>query len=255
MEQLLTASAIISFFTLVLMEIVLGIDNVIFVSIIMGRLSEQKQKAARKWWMIMGILMRVALLLSLSWLLKNGNQELFAIFGKSFNLRSLIMLGGGLFLLVKTVGEIHHKIEGVEEKTIPKNQKQVSSFLRIVVQIVLVDMVFSFDSIVTAVGMAQHIEIMIAAVIIAMFIMFLFSVKIANFIEKHPTVKMLALSFLVMVGLVLIIEGWDADRAHEMHLKNYVYFAMAFSFGVELLNMKQRKKINSENNQSTNRSE
>lgn len=242
MSDILTLNSLISFLTLAILEIVLGIDNVIFVSIIMGRLSPEKQKAARKWWMITGIFVRIILLLSLSWLLQHGNSELFSIFGKSFNLRSLIMLAGGLFLLIKTVGEIHHKLEGEMPEEIPKTQKNISSFLRVVIQIMLVDMVFSFDSIITAVGMAQHVEIMIAAVVLAMFIMFVFSAKISTFIEKHPTVKMLALSFLVMVGVVLLIEGWDADKAHDLHLKNYVYFAMAFSFGVELLNMKQRKK-------------
>jgi predicted tellurium resistance membrane protein TerC len=150
------------------------------------------------------------------------------------------MLGGGLFLLIKTVSEIHQKLEGAEHHG--GKQKAVTATLaQVVIQMMLVDMVFSFDSIITAVGMAQHVEIMIIAVIIAMVVMFLFSSRIAAFIEKHPTVKMLALSFLVMIGVVLLVEGWDAEKAHDLHLKNYVYFAMAFSFGVELLNMQWRK--------------
>lgn len=242
MQEILAnpGAAIISLLTLTILEIVLGIDNVIFVSIIMGKLDEVKQKKARQLWMISGIIVRILLLLSLSWLLKYGNDELFSIMGKGFNLRSLIMLAGGLFLLVKTVGEIHHKLEG-EDGHSEKN-KVVKSFANVIVQIMLVDMVFSFDSIITAVGIAKHVEIMITAVVIAMIVMFVFSRNIATFIEKHPTIKMLALSFLVMVGLVLIIEGWDAEKAHEMHLKNYVYFGMAFSFLVELLNMRFRKK-------------
>ncbi|MCC7031136.1 MAG: TerC family protein, partial [Chitinophagaceae bacterium] len=176
----------------------------------------------------------------LTWLVKNGSSELFSLFGKSFNLRGLIMLAGGMFLLVKTVSEIHQKLEG-EEHGVQANTK-AATLMQVVVQMMLVDMVFSFDSIITAVGMAQHVEVMIMAVIIAMIVMFVFSAKIAAFIEKHPTVKMLALSFLVMIGVVLLIEGWDADKAHELHLKNYVYFAMAFSFGVELLNLQLRKK-------------
>lgn len=243
MTEIFTANGIVSLLTLTILEIVLGVDNVIFVSIIMGRLGAKDQKRARRLWMILGIIIRVLLLLSLSWLVANGNTELFSIslFGleKGFNLRSLIMLAGGLFLLVKTVGEIHNKLEGEHFKD--KKSSAVKSFGKIMVQIMLVDMVFSFDSIITAVGIAKHVEIMIIAVVIAMIIMFTFSARIASFIEKHPTIKMLALSFLVMVGVVLIIEGWDADRAHEMHLKNYVYFAMAFSFGVELLNMRIRK--------------
>lgn len=240
MEYLLSADALISLLTLTVLEVVLGVDNVIFVSIIMGRLPVEKHKTARRIWMLTGITIRVLLLLSLSWLVKNGNAELFMLFGKSFNLRSLIMLGGGLFLLVKTVSEIHAKLEGEEHG--PGQKKPAASLMKVVVQMMLVDMVFSFDSIITAVGMARHVEVMIIAVVIAMFIMFLFSSHIATFIDKHPTVKMLALSFLVMIGVVLLIEGWSAEQAHELHLKNYVYFAMAFSFAVELLNMQLRKR-------------
>jgi len=240
MNDLFSADALISLLTLTILEIVLGVDNVIFVSIIMGRLDQAKQKTARRIWMFTGVLVRVLLLLSLTWLVKNGNATLFAIGDKEFNLRGLIMLGGGLFLLTKTVGEIHQKLEGAEHETTSKNKG--GNLVKIVIQMMLVDTVFSFDSIITAVGMAQHVEIMITAVVVAMFIMFLFSGKIADFVEKHPTVKMLALSFLVMIGCVLLIEGWDAEKAHELHLKNYVYFSMAFSFAVELLNLQLRKK-------------
>ena len=240
MNYLFSADALISLLTLTVLEIVLGVDNVIFVSIIMGRLDQAKQKAARRIWMFTGVLVRVLLLLSLTWLVKNGNSTLFAIAGKEFNLRGLIMLGGGLFLLTKTVSEIHQKLEGAEHETSVKGTG--GNLMKVVVQMMLVDTVFSFDSIITAVGMAQHVEIMIIAVVIAMFVMFLFSGKIADFVEKHPTVKMLALSFLVMIGCVLLIEGWDAEKAHDLHLKNYVYFSMAFSFAVELLNLQLRKK-------------
>lgn len=241
MAELLNLESFISLLTLAILEIVLGVDNVIFVSIIMGRLPKENQKRARQLWMLTGILVRVLLLLSLTWLVQNGNKELFRIMGKGFDLRSLIMLAGGLFLLVKTVGEIHKKLEGDEHVREGNAQKSVR-FWNIIFQIMMVDMVFSFDSIITAVGIAKHVEIMICAVVIAMIVMFTFAGKITDFIEKHPTVKMLALSFLVMVGLVLIIEGWDAEKAHEIHLKNYVYFAMAFSFVVELLNMQLRKR-------------
>lgn len=240
MNDLFSADALISLLTLTILEIVLGVDNVIFVSIIMGRLDQAKQKTARRIWMFTGVLVRVLLLLSLTWLVKNGNATLFAIGDKEFNLRGLIMLGGGLFLLTKTVGEIHQKLEGAEHESTSKNKG--GNLVKIVIQMMLVDTVFSFDSIITAVGMAQHVEIMITAVVVAMFIMFLFSGKIADFVEKHPTVKMLALSFLVMIGCVLLIEGWDAEKAHDLHLKNYVYFSMAFSFAVELLNLQLRKK-------------
>ena len=240
MDYLLSADALISLLTLTVLEIVLGVDNVIFVSIIMGRLEQAKQKVARRIWMVTGILVRVFLLMSLTWLVKNGSSELFAIAGKSFNLRGLIMLGGGLFLLFKTVSEIHQKLEGSSHETTVKSKG--ATLMQVVIQMMLVDMVFSFDSIITAVGMAQHVEVMIIAVILAMIVMFLFSGKIAAFVEEHPTVKMLALSFLVMIGCVLLIEGWDAEKAHDLHLKNYVYFAMAFSFIVELLNLQLRKR-------------
>ena len=241
MESLFTGENFVSLLTLAVLEVVLGIDNVIFVSIIMGRLDEAKKKTARKIWMVAGILVRAGLLMGLGWLVEHGNSELFNIFGKGFNLRSLIMLAGGFFLLYKTVKEIHEKLEGEEE--ISEGYRRVPvKFSTVIMQIILIDMVFSFDSIITAVGMARRIEVMITAVVIAMIVMFIFSKKISEFIHKHPTLKMLALSFLVMIGVVLLIEGWDADKAHELHLKNYVYFAMAFSFAVEMLNMWMRKK-------------
>jgi predicted tellurium resistance membrane protein TerC len=242
MEGLFTAENFISLFTLTLMEIVLGIDNVIFVSIIMGRLKKDEQLKVRRIWMVAGIAVRIVLLMGLGWLVQHGNKELFNIAGYGITLRSIIMLLGGFFLLFKTVKEIHSKLEGeeIDEKSLAG--KAPSKFGAVIGQIILIDMVFSFDSIITAVGMARRIEVMIVAVIIAMIIMFLFSQRISNFIHKRPTLKMLALSFLVMVGVVLIIEGLDPQRAHEMHLKNYVYFAMAFSFLVEVLNLRAQRK-------------
>lgn len=241
MEYLFSLDALISLLTLTILEIVLGIDNVIFVSIIMGRMPQNQQLKARRVWMFAGITVRVLLLMALGWLIKQKGTPLFSLFGKGFDLASLVMIAGGLFLLYKTVKEIHHKLEGDEDE-FQNVGKKPASFFSAIGQIILVDMVFSFDSIITAVGIANHLEVMIIAVIIAMFIMFLFSQKIADFINKHPTLKMLALSFLVMVGMILIVEGWAAEKAEELHLKNYVYFGMAFSFAVELLNMKIRKK-------------
>src|SRR5215211_4020533 len=206
MENIITADNVISLFTLALLEIILGVDNVIFVSIIMGRLHKSKQLNARRWWMITGIGVRVILLFCLSWLITQKGKPLFTLFGRGFDLSSLVMLGGGIFLLYKTVKEIHHKLEGDEEALEDNAVKTASSFGA------------------------------------AIFVMFLFSQKISDFIQKHPTFKMLALSFLVLVAVVLMVEGWNSEKAHELHLKNYVYFAMAFSFGVELLNMKLRKK-------------
>ena len=246
MEHLFTSESIISFFVLVLLEVVLGIDNVIFVSIIMNRLPDAKQqKNARRFWMISGIVMRSLLLMALGWLLAQKGNYIIpeSWFGKGFDLASIVMIVGGLFLIYKSVKEIHGKLEGEDpnEKNDNSNKLTLSKAL---VQIVIIDAVFSFDSIITAGGTAKHVEIMIAAVVIAMIIMFTFSPKISSFIHKHPTLKMLALSFLVMIGLSLVMEGWAPEKAHDLGLKNYIYFGMAFSFLVELLNMTMMKKQN-----------
>jgi predicted tellurium resistance membrane protein TerC len=243
MEHLFTSESIISFFILVILEIVLGIDNVIFVSIILNRLKEKKdQRKARRTWMVTGIISRSIMLLGLGWLLSQKGKSVFEIFGKGFDLASIVMILGGLFLIYKSVKEIHDKLEGEDPNALQKEEKGLS-FGQAVVQIMLIDAVFSFDSIITAGGTAKYVSIMIAAVVIAMAIMFLFSPSISSFIYKHPTLKMLALSFLVMIGLSLIIEGWDSTAAHQLHLKNYIYFGMAFSFIVELLNMTMRSRI------------
>jgi predicted tellurium resistance membrane protein TerC len=243
MELITSPEAWISLLTLTLLEIVLGIDNVIFVSIILNRVEEKSQKTARVIWMITGIISRCLMLFGLSWLLSQKGNFIVpeSWFGKGFDLASLVMLFGGLFLLYKSVMEIHHKLEGEDPSANAENKKPLG-FSAAIFQIMLIDAVFSFDSIITAGGTAKHLEVMIIAVVIAMIIMFTFSPKIAGFIHKHPTLKMLALSFLVMIGLSLIIEGWDAKAAHEMHLKNYIYFGMAFSVGVEVLNMIFRKR-------------
>ncbi|MFZ9388205.1 MAG: TerC family protein [Chitinophagaceae bacterium] len=237
MEHLFTSESIISFIILVILEVVLGIDNVIFVSIILNRLKGEKdQRGARRIWMITGILSRSAMLMVLGWLLAQKGKSVFHIGNKGFDLASIVMLAGGLFLIYKSVMEIHHKLEGEDPNETLRNKKPLS-FGQAIGQIMLIDAVFSFDSIITAGGTAKHVEIMIAAVVIAMIVMFLFSPSISGFIHKHPTLKMLALSFLVMIGLSLIIEGWDSEAAHQLHLKNYIYFGMAFSFIVEMLNM------------------
>ena len=242
MEELFTIQNVVSLFTLTLLEVVLGIDNVIFVSIIMGRLHRGQQARARRLWMITGIMVRVILLFCLSWLVTQKGKPVFTLFDKGFDLASLVMLGGGLFLLYKTVKEIHGKLEGDEEAMEDSATNKVKGFGSAIIQIIFIDMIFSFDSMITAVGIANVLPVMITAVCIAMVIMFLFSQKIADFIAKRPTFKMLALSFLVLVSFVLLVEGWNAEQAHELHLKNYVYFAMAFSFAVEILNQRMLKK-------------
>jgi predicted tellurium resistance membrane protein TerC len=237
MEHLFTSESIISFLILVVLEVVLGIDNVIFVSIILNRLKGKKdEQRARRTWMITGIIVRSVLLMGLGWLLSQKGKAVFTIGDKGFDLASIVMIAGGLFLIYKSVMEIHHKLEGADPNE-ESAQKKPLTLSQAIGQIILIDAVFSFDSIITAGGTAKYVEIMIAAVVIAMIIMFLFSPKISAFIHKHPTLKMLALSFLVMIGLSLIIEGWDSQAAHQLHLKNYIYFGMAFSFIVEMLNM------------------
>ena len=243
MQELFTVDALVSLLTLTVLEIVLGIDNVIFVSILMGRLNEKQKLNARRIWMFAGIAVRILLLMAIGWLVNSGSKELFGFnWGAShysFNLRNIIMLAGGIFLLYKTVKEIHAKLEGEEETQADKGK--TTSFGAIMGQIIIIDMVFSFDSIITAVGLAKIVKVMIIAVIIAMIIMFFFSDKISTFIHKHPTLKMLALAFLLMVGFSLFFEG--LEPIHHSHIdKTYIYVAMAFSFGVELLNMWMRKR-------------
>ncbi len=241
MQNIFTVDSLISLITLSLLEIVLGIDNVIFVSILLGRLNISQQLKARRIWMVAGIAMRSLLLFGLGWLVTNGNRTLFSVFGYGFTLRNLILLAGGLFLLYKTVKEIREKFgEDAGHHGDVKNPGQ-ASFFSLISQIILVDMVFSIDSIITAVGLAREVSIMITAVIIAMVIMFFFAGRIAGFIDKYPTLKMLALSFLLMVGFSLFFEG--LEPIHHSHIdKGYIYFAMAFSFGVELLNIWLRKR-------------
>ena len=240
MDNLFTADNLVSLLTLSVLEIVLGIDNVIFVSILVGRLEESRQAAARRIWMIAGISVRILLLLSITWLVQHGEKFGITVAGYPFNLRNLIMLAGGLFLLWKTVKEIHEKLEG-DEAGLTAGTRKAGSFGSIVAQVIFIDMIFSFDSIITAIGLARKVPVMIVAVILAMIVMFFFAKSISLFIHRHPTLKMLALSFLLMVGFSLFFEG--LEPVHHSHIdKGYIYFAMAFSFGVEMLNLWMRKK-------------
>lgn len=241
MENLLTLDALTSFLALTFMEILLGIDNVIFVSIILGRLpNEADKKKASVIWMVVGISMRLILLFFLAQLIERTG-ELFVIFNHSVSLKDLITLGGGLFLLVSTTLEIHNKLEGEDPNEKAANQKN-NSLKAIIWQILIVDIVFSFDGIITAIGMvkAEFFIIRVVAVMIAMAFMFAFAPKISAFIHKHPTFKMLALSFLILIAVLLVVEGIHVEAVHVPH--GYIYFAMAFSFTVEILNMQIRKR-------------
>ncbi|MDP2385159.1 MAG: TerC family protein [Bacteroidota bacterium] len=240
MSEIFSTEALLSLIPLTLMEILLGIDNVIFVSIVLGRLNKTEAKRAGFIWMIAGIFMRILFLFILGYLIK-GEQELFKLFDHPVALKDIIMLAGGLFLLVNSTLEIHNKLEGEDpDEKLKNDKKKPSSFKSIMIQIVLIDMVFSIDGIVTAIGMANNIVIMMVAILISMAVMFYFAPKISAFVHKHPTFKILALSFLVLIAVLLVVEGVHVDTIHLP--KGYIYFAMAFSFSVEILNLKLRKK-------------
>lgn len=233
MESLLSVDGLISFSSLVLMEIVLGVDNIIFISILTGRLPAHQQEKARFVGIGLALLIRVALLFLLTWLI-GLSKTLFTVYDLDVSGRDLIMMAGGLFLIYKSTTEVHQKLEGHEDTA---GQSATLTFGTAIVQIILLDIVFSFDSILTAIGLVKDVTIMVVAVIIAMVVMLLSANKISEFIQKHPTIKMLALSFLLMIGILLLVEGF-----HVHVPKGYVYFAIFFSLLVEMLNIKVRKR-------------
>lgn len=223
----------VSLLTLTFLEIVLGIDNIIFISILTGKLPAESREKARIIGLSVALIFRILLILAISWI-AGLVEPLFSVFSHPVSGRDLILMGGGLFLIVKSTLEIHEKLEGEEHE---KSSNAAPGFWNIIVQIVLLDLVFSLDSVITAVGLVSHIEIMIVAIVISMIIIIMFAGKVSDFIHKHPTIKMLALSFLLMIGLLLLVEGF-----HVAVPKGYVYFAMLFSFAVEMLNIKMRNK-------------
>ena len=236
MELLLDPQAWIALFTLTALEIVLGVDNIIFISILVGRLPEHQRQRARTLGLAFAMLTRIGLLLSLAWVM-TLTQPLFTIplLGKGISGRDLILIGGGLFLLWKSVHEIHNSLEGEEEVQAAGAAR--AGFAAVIVQIAIIDIVFSLDSVITAVGMVDEVSIMVLAIVIAVGVMMFAAKTIGEFVDRHPTVKMLALSFLTIVGVALIAEGWD------LHIpKGYIYFAMAFSVGVEMLNIRMRSR-------------
>ena len=233
LEWLFDPQAWIALITLTLLEIVLGIDNIIFISILAGKLPAGEQERARTVGLMLAMLTRVGLLFSLTWIMRL-TAPLFTIFANEISGRDLILLSGGLFLLAKSTHEIHEKLEGAEGRA---SARAAASFTSIIVQIALLDLVFSLDSVITAVGMANQLAIMVLAVIIAVIFMIFFAGAISAFVHRHPTVKMLALAFLLLIGVSLIAEGLDHHIA-----KGYIYFAMAFSVFVEMLNLKIRGK-------------
>lgn len=240
MQNIFTTEALLSLIPLTLMEILLGIDNVIFVSIVLNRLDKSQAKRAGLIWMVVGIIMRLLFLVVLGSLIK-GEKELFKILDHPVALKDIIMLAGGLFLLINSTLEIHNKLEGEDPNDeLNAQKKKGNSFRAIMFQIIIIDAVFSIDGVVTAIGMANHIAIMAIAISISMFVMFYFAPMISAFILKHPTFKILALSFLVLIAVLLVVDGVHVDKIEIP--KGYIYFAMAFSFTVELINLKVRKK-------------
>ena len=222
----------LSLVTLTALEIVLGIDNIIFIAILAGKLPQHRQALARQVGLGVALLTRLGLLFTLSWL-AGLTKPLFVVFGEGVSWRDIVLIGGGLFLIAKATFEIHHKVEaaGAEAPPAPSG-----SFVGVVIQIALIDIVFSFDSVLTAVGMAQHLEVMVAAIVISMAIMLVAAGPVGDFVNRHPTIKMLALSFLILIGTMLTAEGIG------FHIpKGYIYFAMAFSVVVEMLNLRVRR--------------
>lgn len=232
MESLLTFEALIAFLTLTALELVLGIDNIVFISILSDRLPKEQRRKARTVGLTLAIVTRLALLFSLSWIM-SLTAPLFTAYGHAISGRDIILILGGLFLIAKSTHEIHQKLESIEEKTVAKETR----FISVIIQILLLDIVFSLDSVITAVGMVNNLTIMAAAIIVATIVMIISCHSIAEFVDRHPTIKMLALSFLVLIGVALLAEGFDQEIP-----KGYIYFAMIYALIVEMLNMRFRKK-------------
>jgi predicted tellurium resistance membrane protein TerC len=225
---------LIALVTLTFLEIVLGIDNIIFISIITNKLPANQKRKGRVMGLTLALAFRVILLLSLTWIIKNLTKPLFTVLGSDFSVRELILIAGGLFLLAKSTYEIHEKMEVEDHELV--NKRKPARFTGIIIQIAMLDMVFSFDSILTAIGLTDMLPVMITAVVISIIIMMVFSGKVSDFIHKNPTLEILALSFLLLIGFMLVLEGF-----HYKIPKGYIYFAVFFSFFVEMLNMRLRR--------------
>jgi predicted tellurium resistance membrane protein TerC len=235
LELLTHPETYLSLLTLTAMEIVLGIDNIVFISILTGKLPVAQQAKARRIGIALALIMRLALLFAITWVM-GLTAPLFSVWGKAFSGRDLILLGGGLFLLAKATHEIHDKLEVAHEEKARASGR--GAFGIVLAQILLLDIVFSLDSVITAVGMAQHLFVMVIAMVVAVGVMLAFAGYIGDFVNRHPTMKILALSFLLLIGVMLVAEGMGQHIA-----KGYIYFAMAFSLGVELLNLRMRKSL------------
>ena len=235
MAEILTVEGLIALLTLTALEVVLGIDNVIFVAILAAKLPEEQQARGRQLGIGLAVVTRVVLLLCIGWII-GLTEPFFEVFGKGFSGRDLILLVGGLFLIGKSTYEIHEKLDADNHES--HGDAKVSTMGAMLVQVMIVDMVFSLDSVITAIGITDVIPIIVIAILVSAAVMIFFANNIADFIEKHPSLKILALSFLILIGAVLVFEGWDHTAAEEVHIKNYVYFAMAFSVIVDFLQLR-----------------
>jgi len=237
--DLFTGANVVALLTLIVLEIVLGIDNVIFIAILSSKLPPGQQDRARQLGIGLAVGSRILLLLAISWVI-GLTEPLFTIFGNEISGRDIILLVGGTFLIAKSTFEIHEKLEALDDRE-ERRVAQATSMMAVIAQVIVIDIVFSLDSVITAVGISGELPIMVTAILIAAVVMLVFSGVIARFVEEHPSMKMLALAFLILIGVLLVIEGWNTELAEEYQLRNYAYFAMIFAFLVEIINMRLRK--------------
>lgn len=242
MAELFTAQNLVAFLTLLALETVLGIDNVIFISILAGKVPEEQRDFGRKLGLALAVISRLVLLLAITWVQSLENIDVLTLFGNHLSGKDIVLLLGGLFLIGKSTYEIHEKLD-VEDHGHAVKQG-TSTLGSMIAQVLIIDVVFSLDSVITAVGISDSLPVMVSAIVIAAIIMIVFSGQVSSFIERHPSMKILALSFLILIGSMLVVEGWAHEAAEDLHLKNYIYFAMAFSVIVDVLQLQLKKKEN-----------
>lgn len=240
MVELFTTTNLVAFLTLLALEIVLGIDNVIFISILSDKLPASQKALGQRLGIGLAVVGRIVLLVAITRVQSLENTQVMTLFGNVISGKGLVLLLGGLFLIGKSTYEIHEKLE-VQEYDKHGTGKATITLTAMAAQVLVIDLVFSLDSVITAVGISNVMVVMIAAILIAAGIMVVFASRVSSFVSRHPTVKMLALSFLILIGAMLVAEGWNAEAAHALRLKNYIYFAMAFSFFIEMLNLRLRR--------------
>jgi predicted tellurium resistance membrane protein TerC len=240
LSELFVTENLVALLTLAVLEIVLGIDNIIFIAVLASKLPAEQQDRARQLGIGLAVGSRILLLLAISWVTRL-TEPLIRLFGNDISGRDLILLAGGLFLIGKSTAEIFEKLEAVDEAEEKRVKRAVSSMAGVLAQIVLVDLVFSLDSVITAVGISGVLPVMILAIVVAAAVMLFFSGPVARFVEEHPSMKILALAFLILIGALLVIEGWNPEIVEQYTLRNYAYFAMAFSILVELVNIRLRR--------------